>query len=171
MAIATHTADGSAIMAGSIHAASGGALIDPSFGAPIGSASMGAKLAARAPRVITTRPHVAISDQELRARVQWDHRKSTHFALTFDRSAFEERQAQSLLDTLEAAYNQIFHFTHESFADRFPVYAIDHRAASLLGCAVQPHFNLEEQAIYLVETSRHKAESDIVRQVTHAMRT
>lgn len=157
METATHSADGRVIV-GSIHAASGGALFEPT-------------VVARAPRVITTRPHVAISDQELRARVQWDHRTSPHFALTFDRVAFEERQSQSLLGTLEAAYNQIFHFTHESFADRFHVYAIDHHAASLLGCSVQPHFNLEEQAIYLVETSRHRAESDVVRQVTHAMRT
>ncbi|MDP4200335.1 MAG: hypothetical protein Q8922_11280 [Bacteroidota bacterium] len=159
MAIAIHVADGNAVMGG-IHAASGGALFE--HGAEI-------ELPAHRPRVITTRPHVPISDQELRARVQWDHRTSPHFALTYDRVAFADRSA-SILDTLETAYNQIFHFTHESFTDRFHVYAIDQRAATLLGCTVEPHFNLDERAIYLVETSRHRAENDIGRNVTHAMR-
>jgi hypothetical protein len=84
------------------------------------------------PRVITMRPQVAISDSELRARVQWGNQKSGHFSLTFDRISFSESQASTLLSTLEAAYSQIFHFTHESFADRCPVYAIDQRSAGLL---------------------------------------
>lgn len=124
----------------------------------------------RAQRVITTRPQVPISDQELRARVQWAHEVSPHFSLTYDRLCFARQQAESLLALLEASYSQIFHFTHESFADRCPVYAIDQRSASLLGCAVHPHYNSHEHAIYLVETSRHRAECDVVRHVTHAMR-
>jgi hypothetical protein len=124
----------------------------------------------RAQRVITTRPQVPISDQELRARVQWGHETSPHFSLTFDRVSFSARQAESLLATLETAYSQVFHFTHESFAERCSVYAIDQRAAGLLGCAVAPHYNSHEQAIYLVETSRHRADCDAVRTVTHAMR-
>jgi hypothetical protein len=126
--------------------------------------------AGKPPRVITTRPQVAIGDGELRARVQWGSRTSAHFALTFDRISFSDKQSESLLATLEAAYSQIFHFTHESFADRCHVYAIDQRLDVLMGCAVRPHFNAEEQAIYLVETSRHHADCDVARLVTHAMR-
>jgi hypothetical protein len=124
----------------------------------------------RAQRVITTRPQVPISDQELRARVQWGHETSPHFSLTFDRIAFTAHQADTLLSQLEATYSQIFHLTHESFPDRCAVYAIDQRATGLLGCAVHPHYNSHEQAIYLVETSHHRAECDLVRTVAHAMR-
>jgi hypothetical protein len=123
-----------------------------------------------AQRVITTRPQVPISDQELRARVTWGHETSPHFSLTFDRVSFTPHQADTLLAQLETSYSQIFHLTHESFADRCAVYAIDQRATGLLGCAVHPHYNSHERAIYLIETSRHRAECDLVRTVTHAMR-
>jgi hypothetical protein len=143
-------------------------LIDNMPAASSGSIFSAARPAS--PRVITTRPQVPISDLELRARVQWGKQTSPHFILTYDRICFTQRQAESTLSQLEAAYNQIFHFTHESFSDRCPVYVIDQRSASLLGCAVRSHYSGEEHAIYLVETSRHHADADIVRHVTHAMR-
>ena len=122
------------------------------------------------PRVITTKPQLAISDQELRARVQWSHKTSPHFALSYDRVAYAEPQVHTLMDTLEEAYSLIFHFTHESFTGRFQVYAVDQRATALLGRAVRPHFNLEERAIYLAQTSSHHAHAELVQYLTHAMR-
>lgn len=122
-------------------------------------------------RVITTRPQVPIEDQELRARIQWGHRTSSHFDLAYDRVRFTEPQVTALTGALEEAYNLVFHFTHESFTDRYSVFAIDERAISLLGRVVRPHFNANEQAFYLVECSRHHAAEEIARLVTHAMRS
>jgi hypothetical protein len=127
-------------------------------------------LGVRPPRVITTKPQVPISDQELRARVQWAHKTSPHFQLSYDRIAFSEPRATMLIEELEIAYNLIFHFTHESFTDRFPVYAIDQRATTLLGRSVHSHLNLEEHAIYLVENSHERIYAEVVGQLTHAMR-
>jgi hypothetical protein len=124
----------------------------------------------RPPRVITTKPQVPISDQELRARIQWSHKTSPHFNLSYDRIAFSEPRAAKLVEELEIAYSLIFHFTHESFVDRFPVYAVDQRATALLGRSARSHLNLEEQAIYLVETSSERIHAEVVEQLTHAMR-
>ena len=123
-----------------------------------------------APRVITTKPQVPISDQELRARIQWAHKSSPHFQVSYDRISFPEPRASTLIEDLERAYNLIFHFTHESFADRFTVYAVDQRATSLLGRSIRSHLNLEEQAFYLVENSRQRLQAELVEQLTHAMR-
>ena len=122
------------------------------------------------PRVITTKPQLAINDRELRARVQWSHKTSSHFALSYDRMAFAEPQIRTLLESLEEAYSLVFHFTHESFIGRFQIYAVDQHATSLLGRAVHPHFNLEEPAIYLTQTSSHHAHAELVQHLTHAMR-
>jgi len=124
----------------------------------------------RPSRVITTKPQVPISDHELRARLQLSHKASSHFQLAYDRVAFADKQAANLLETLEITYSLIFHFTHESFTDRFQVYALDQRAVSLLGRSVRPHFNLEERAIYLVESSSQHVHSELIKLLTHAMR-
>ncbi|MFI5201590.1 MAG: hypothetical protein ACHQNE_04340 [Candidatus Kapaibacterium sp.] len=125
---------------------------------------------ARPARVITTKPPLAISDQELRARVQWAHKTSSHFQISYDRSAFSELRAATLDETLEAAYSLIFHFTHEAFAGRLQVYAVDQRAKSLLGRSLRPHFNIEEPAIYLVENGSRQMQEELVELLTHAMR-
>jgi hypothetical protein len=124
----------------------------------------------RPPRVITTKPQLPIGDQELRARIQLSHKASSHFQLAYDRDAFADKQAANLLETLEITYSLIFHFTHESFTDRFQVYALDQRAISLLGRSVKPHFNLQERAIYLVESSSQHLHSELIKLLTHAMR-
>jgi hypothetical protein len=124
----------------------------------------------RPARVITPKPQLALSDQELRARVQWAHRASGHFQLAYDRVAFNEKRAAMLNESLEIAYSLIFHFTHESFTDRFQVYAVDQRATGLLGRSVTPHFNLEERAIYLVESGARTVHSELAGLLTHAMR-
>jgi len=148
-----------------MEAAAGGALLGSS--APQESPP---PVFGRPPRVITTKPQVPISDQELRARIQWSHKTSPHFQLSYDRIAFPEPRAGKLIEELEIAYSLIFHFTHESFVDRFPVYAIDQRATTLLGRSARSHLNIEEHAIYLVETSSERIHAEIVEQLTHAMR-
>lgn len=142
----------------------------PSGPNPAGGGSSQSHRAVRTPRVITTRPQLGISDRELHARVQWAHRVSPHFSLSFDRMAFADAQASGLLDLLEEGYGRMFHLTHESFADRLPVYLVDQRATALLGRAVKPHLNREEHAMYLVESSAHHASADVLRLLTHAMR-
>ncbi len=124
----------------------------------------------RPTRVITQKPQLALSNQELRARVQWGHRASGHFHLAYDRTSFNESRAAMLIESLEIAYTLIFHFTHESFTDRFQVYAVDQRATSLLGRHVSPHFNLEERAFYLVESGSRNIHSELAGLLTHAMR-
>jgi len=148
-------------------AVSGGSLADttvvPMSGNPMASPG-------RPPRVITTKPPLPISDQELRARVQWAHKTSSHFQVSYDRSILSDVRAATLDETLEAAYSLIFHFTHEAFAGRFQVYAVDQRAKSLLGRSVRPHFNIEEPAIYLVENGSRQMQEELVELLTHAMR-
>jgi hypothetical protein len=126
--------------------------------------------AGRPSRVITTKPALPISDQELHARVQWAHKASSHFQISYDRSAFSELRATTLDETLEAAYSLIFHFTHEAFTGRLQVYAVDQRAKSLLGRSLRPHFNIEEPAIYLVENGSRQMQEELVELLTHAMR-
>ena len=129
-----------------------------------------ARLSARPRRVITTKPQLAISDQELRARIQWAHKTSPHFVLSYDRISYDDPQAHRLLEALEESYSLIFHFTHESFTGRFQVYAVDQRSTALLGRAIFPHFNAEERAIYLAQTTAHNAHAELVPHLTHAMR-
>jgi hypothetical protein len=152
--------------------AAGGSFVGSSGPAPSipGVIANSSRLTEKPRRVITTKPQLPISDHELRARIQWSHKASSHFVLSYDRIVFAEPQAHTLLDALEESYSLIFHFTHESFADRFQVYALDQRATSLLGRAVHPHFNLEERAIYLTQTSTHNAYAELVPYLTHAMR-
>ncbi|HEY3875277.1 MAG TPA: hypothetical protein VGM92_07350 [Candidatus Kapabacteria bacterium] len=121
-------------------------------------------------RVITSRPKLPLSDLELRARVQWGHCASSHFQISYDRTAFNDKRAAMLNESLEIAYSLIFHFTHESFADRFQIYAVDQRSPGLLGCAVWPHFNTDERAIYLVENSTRSIHSELGGLLAHAMR-
>ncbi len=144
--------------------------IDSVAGGPLAPHPISEPSETRTARVITTRPHVALSDQELRARVQWGHRASPHFQLDYDRTAFNDDRVATLIESLEIAYTLIFHFTHESFADRFHVYAIDQRATGLLGRSVCPHFNLEERAFYLVESGARNIHSELGGLLTHAMR-
>ncbi len=124
----------------------------------------------RPARVITTKPQVALSDLELRARVQWAHRVSPHFQIAYDRTAFSETRAALLNESLEIAHTLIFHFTHESFTDRFQVYAVDQRSKGLLGRSVWPHFNREERAMYLVESGSRNIHSELAGLLAHAMR-
>ncbi len=144
--------------------------IEPAAGGQLASSQMHADLESRPARVITTKPQVALSDQELRARVQWAHRASPHFQIAYDRTSFSETRAAMLNESLEIAYTLIFHFTHESFTDRFQVYAVDQRATGLLGRSVWPHFNLEERAMYLVESGSRSVHSELAGLLTHAMR-
>ncbi len=124
----------------------------------------------RPARIITTKPPLVITDLELRARVQWAHITSPHFHVSYDRVLFSHTRATALDELLEIAYSLIFHFTHESFAGRFQVYVVDERATSLLGWAVRPHFNVEEPAIYLVESGSRQAQEEAIELLTHAMR-
>jgi len=142
---------------------------DPLATGPL-SAALGSAHSERPSRVITTKPQLPISDQELRARIQWGHQLSSHFELLYDRISFSEKRAFNLLESLEIAYSLIFHFTHESFPDRLQVYAIDQRQPALLGRTVRPHFNLEERAIYLVESSSQNVQAELVELLTHGMR-
>jgi hypothetical protein len=153
-----------------MEAAAGGPLLSSSPTAKSVALPLERSSSERVPRVITTRPQLAISDQELRARVQWLHKTSSHFQLAYDRVAFADAQARTLLETLEEAYSLVFHFTHESFTDRFQVFAVDQRATSLLGRAVRSHFNFQERAIYLAQTSSQNIYSELIEHVTHAMR-
>ncbi len=146
--------------------ASGGDLLHSS----VPSDGQVASLPARPARVITTKPPLAISDQELRARVQWAHKTSSHFQISYDRAAFSELRVTTLYETLEAAYSLVFHFTHEAFAGRLQVYAVDQRAKTLLGRSLRPHFNPEEPAIYLVENGSRQMQEELVELLTHAMR-
>lgn len=143
---------------------SGSVSLDPVAGGTLASpvASHG--------RVIKPRPQLPLDDHELRARIQWVHRSSNHFHLSYDRTSFNEHRAAMLNESLEIAYSLIFHFTHESFTDRFQVYAIDERSSGVLGRAVWPHFNLEERAIYLVESSSRPLQSELAGLLAHAMR-
>jgi len=145
--------------------ASGGMLAGSAF-----PGENSASLAGRPSRVITTKPPLPISDQELRARVQWSHKVSMHFQVSYDRSAVSDFRAATLNESLEAAYSLIFHFTHEAFPGRFQVYAVDQRAKALLGRTMRPHFNPEEPAIYLVENGSRQMQEELVELVTHAMR-
>jgi hypothetical protein len=142
--------------------------IESAAGGPLVSSFVSTE--SRPARVITTKPQVALSDLELRARVQWAHRASNHFQLAYDRTAFSETRAAMLNESLEIAYTLIFHFTHEAFPDRFQVYAVDQRATSLLGRSVSPHFNLEERGIYLVESGARTVHSELAGLLAHAMR-
>jgi hypothetical protein len=144
--------------------------IEPVAGGSLAPSSISGESETRPTRVITPKPAVALSDQELRARVQWAHRASAHFQIAYDRSVFSETRAAMLNESLEIAYSLIFHFTHESFTDRFQVYAVDQRAKGLLGRSVWPHFNLEERAMYLVESGARSVHSELAGLLTHAMR-
>jgi hypothetical protein len=144
--------------------------MEPAAGGQLASSPVQDDREPRPARVITTKPQVALSDQELRARVQWAHRASSHFQIAYDRTAFSEIRAAMLNESLEIAYTLIFHFTHESFTDRFQVYAVDQRATGLLGRSVWPHFNLEERAMYLVESGSRSVHSELAGLLTHAMR-
>ena len=144
--------------------------MEPAAGGQLVSAPIVSEAEHRPTRVITPKPQVALSDQELRARVQWAHRASAHFQISYDRTAFSETRAAMLNESLEIAYSLIFHFTHESFTDRFQVYAVDQRAKGLLGRSVWPHFNLEERAFYLVESGTRSVHSELAGLLTHAMR-
>ncbi len=148
----------------------GSSLIGSSSNGIAAGASAAMISPARPKRVITTRPQLPISDQELRARIVWATMTSPHFQLAYDQSAFAVPRAKLILETLESAYSLIFHFTHESFADRFQVHAVDQRSSELLGRAVRPHFNFAERAIYLVETSSQNIYAELIEQLTHAMR-
>ncbi|GEM_PF-2208396 len=125
----------------------------------------------RSARVITRKPQLPITDHELRARIQWERRTSPHFDVSYDRTAFAVPAVQHLIESMEAAYSRIFHFTHESFPDRLQVYAMDQRASSLLGRSIQSHFNSEERAVYLAETGSQPIYAELVELLTHAMRT
>ena len=125
---------------------------------------------APSPRVITPRPQLEIADTELRARVQLSHKTSSHFALAYDRVFFTDEQVAQVLSMLESSYSSVFALTHESFPDRFQVYAIDQRSKGLLGRVVRSHFNPRERAIYLSRTSTQPLHVDLIEQVAHAMR-
>ncbi len=144
--------------------------MEPAAGGELASAPSSPHGETRPTRVITPKPQLALNDQELRARVQWAHRASPHFQLAYDRAAFDESRAAMLNESLEIAHTLIFHFTHESFVDRFQVYVVDQRATGLLGRSVSPHFNLEERAIYLVESGVRTVHSELAGLLTHAMR-
>ncbi len=147
-------------------AASGGTLGESN----ISSGDHSMPSASHPPRVITTKPPLPIHDRDLHARVQWAHKSSSHFQLSYDRAAFSELRAVTLAETLEAAYSLIFHFTHEAFAGQFQVYALDQRAKALLGRSIRPHINIEEPAIYLVENGSRPMQEELVELLTHAMR-
>ncbi|MEO6938897.1 MAG: hypothetical protein ABI444_01970 [Candidatus Kapaibacterium sp.] len=125
---------------------------------------------AKATRVIIPKPQIPISDTELRARVQWGHRTSSHFLIAFDRTLFQEVEVTNVIATLEESYNLIYGLTHESFADRYQVCLLDQRAVGLLGRAVQSHISLDERAIYLVRRPSSPLHTELVALLTHAMR-
>ena len=124
----------------------------------------------KTPRVITPKPQIPISDTELRARVQWAHRTSSHFVISFDRTLFADVEVGNVVTTLEESYNLIYGLTHESFADRYQVCLLDQRAVGLLGRAVQSHLSVDERAIYLVRRPSSPIHTELVALLTHAMR-
>jgi hypothetical protein len=146
------------------------AAIESAAGGTLAASSSLQEAESRPARVITPKPHIALTDRELRARIQWAHRASNHFQLAYDRTVFNESRAAMLNESLEIAYSLIFHFTHESFTDRLQVYAVDLRATGLLGRTVSPHFNLEERAMYLVESGARSIHSELAGLLTHGMR-
>jgi hypothetical protein len=124
----------------------------------------------RPTRVITPKPQVAITDAELRVRLQWGHRTSSHFVVSYDRILFGEKEVEVLISDLESSYSSIFSLTHESFTDRFQIFAVDQRAVGLLGRVVHSHMNLEERSIYLVRTAKESLHSELIALLSHAMR-
>jgi hypothetical protein len=122
------------------------------------------------PRVIRTRPIAPIDDKELHERIGWQELLSPHFAFEYDPEWFPVRQAQAILDQLEETYSLIFHLTHESFKDRWNVYAADHRSPLVSGHGVRSHLNLSDRSLCLIQTSSHHLYGDLALLLTHAMR-
>jgi len=121
-------------------------------------------------RVLSPKPTLAISDIEIRARVQWGHVFSPHFALYYDKLMFGENEIQTTIAALEEGYSAIFSLTHEAFADRFNVFLLDQRASELLGRTLRSHINIEQRAIYLVRTPTRSVYTELIRWLSHAMR-
>lgn len=118
----------------------------------------------------TQRPLVAISDIEVRARVQWGNLQTKHFSVSYDKICYHEMEASALAAILDETYATIFSLTHEGFFDRVPIYLCDLRSPSLLGRKATTHFNVGERSIYLVRSAHHAAEAELAAMVVHATR-
>ncbi|MBS1904910.1 MAG: hypothetical protein JSS75_14485 [Bacteroidetes bacterium] len=118
----------------------------------------------------TERPLVAISDTEVRARVQWGNLPSRHFNVYYDRICYHEKEAATLAVMLDDAYRAVFAMTHEGFFDRVPVYLCDLRSPSLLGRKAATHFNVGERSVYIVRSMTLSAEAELIPMVVHATR-
>jgi hypothetical protein len=118
----------------------------------------------------TERPLVAISDAEIRARVQWGNLPTRHFNVYYDRVCYHEKEAATIALMLDDAYRAVFAMTHEGFFDRVPVYLSDLRSPSLLGRKARTHFNVGERAIYIVRSMTLSAEAEMLPMVVHASR-
>ena len=119
---------------------------------------------------ITQRPLVAITDAETRTRVQWHSFTTPHYAISFDRICYHEREAISVAEQLEEAYASIVSATQEGFHERIPVYLCDLRSPSLLGRKTSTHFNVGERAIYLVRSAQLPADAELLHMVVHSTR-
>lgn len=121
-------------------------------------------------KVIAPKPTIAISDIDVRARVQWGQRLTPHFAIFYDKVLFAGPEVEMAAAALEEGYSAIFSLTHEAFPDRFSIFLIDQRATGLLGRTVRSHMNLDQRAIYLVRTANRSIFSELIHWLSHAMR-
>jgi hypothetical protein len=118
----------------------------------------------------THRPLVAISDTEIRARVQWGNLTTRHFNVFYDRVCYHEMEAATIAQELDDAYRAVFAMTHEGFFDRVPVYLCDLRSPAILGRKAQTHFNVGDRSIYIVRSMSMSAEAEMISMVVHATR-
>jgi hypothetical protein len=138
---------------------------------PLGSFTPAAPMARTAPRVIQVRPQKPITDSELRGKIAWQERRTPHFILQTDPDSFANAQAESIADELELAYSLIFSFTHESFSDRWNVFAADARSAALHGHALRSHVDVPERSLCLLHGTTQHLYADLIVHLTHAMRS
>ena len=123
-----------------------------------------------ATKVIRPRPQQSLNDVDLRSRIDWQDLVSPHFVFHYDPDWFPLRHAEAIREELEEAYSLIFRFTHESFRERWNVYAVDHRSPKLAGFSVRSHLSCPERSLCLIQTSSQHLYGDLVQLLTHAMR-